>query len=629
MEPRRRPQTVRRRPRRGSLERPINGRAVRGTLLLVALPLLVASFTVARPEALPAPELPPRFDGQSAGALAAELASEHPDRSPGSSGAIGAARWFSEQLSLFGFRTRSDVWREHVPGLGDVQLRNLVAVVPGRSTDAIVVLAHRDTTGTDPGANDNASGTAALIELARGFAASDTTAGRARPRHTLVLVSTDGGAFGGLGAERFAHTSPYRGRLLAVVALRALASPARPRLVIAGDAPLSPAAALVRTAAVRVLERSGDEPERPGALRQLVDLGYPVVLAEQAAFVAQGVPAVTLTTAGDRPPPAFGDTVERLAEPAAARRLQELGSATDALIGSLDSGLSLAGGDSSYLYLGERVVRGWSIQLVLVCLLAPFFVGAVDLFARLRRRRIPLVPAVRSLQVRLGFWAFVGLILVATTVVGLFPTEPSRPVSPATDAAHAWPVAGLAVAGVLTAASWLLFRERLLPRRTVGLEEQLAGYSVGLLGLGVVALTVAAVNPYALIFVLPSLYAWLWLPQLAMRAAWSRVMLFALGLSGPLLGLIGLARRYDLGVDVLPYALRLATTGYTAPATVVLVLAWAAAAGQLGALSVGRYTPYPDAAERPRRGLLRRFTGVLAAARRGRGAAPARDTATG
>ena len=78
--------------------------------------------------------------------------------------------------------------------------------------------------------------------------------------------------------------------------------------------------------------------------------------------------------------------------------------------------------------------------------------------------------------------------------------------SPATDAAHAWPVAGLAVAGVLTAAGWLLFRERLLPRRTVGLEQQLAGYSVGLLGLGVVALTVAAVNPYALIFVLPSLY---------------------------------------------------------------------------------------------------------------------------
>ena len=48
---------------------------------------------------------------------------------------------------------------------------------------------------------------------------------------------------------------------------------------------------LVRTAAVRVLERSGDEPERAGALRQLVDLGYPVVLAEQAAFVARGVPA--------------------------------------------------------------------------------------------------------------------------------------------------------------------------------------------------------------------------------------------------------------------------------------------------------------------------------------------------
>ena len=100
-------------------------------------------------------------------------------------------------------------------------------------------------------------------------------------------------------------------------------------------------------------------------------------------------------------------------------------------------------------------------------------------------------------------------------------------------------------------------------------------------------------------------------------------------MSGPLLGLIGLARRYDLGLDVLPYALRLATTGYTAPATVVLLLAWAAAAGQLGALAVGRYAPYPDAEERPRRGLLQQLTGVFAAARRRRGATPARDTATG
>ena len=50
------------RPRRGSLERPINARMYRGTWLLVALPLLLAAFTVARPQPLPPPALPPAFD---------------------------------------------------------------------------------------------------------------------------------------------------------------------------------------------------------------------------------------------------------------------------------------------------------------------------------------------------------------------------------------------------------------------------------------------------------------------------------------------------------------------------------------------------------------------------------------
>ena len=47
---------------------------VRGTWLLVALPLLLAAFTVSRPQALPAPTLPPAFDAAVAGGLARELA---------------------------------------------------------------------------------------------------------------------------------------------------------------------------------------------------------------------------------------------------------------------------------------------------------------------------------------------------------------------------------------------------------------------------------------------------------------------------------------------------------------------------------------------------------------------------
>ena len=66
------PRSSRRRPRRGSLERPVSGRLYRGTWLLVGIPLLVAAFSVHKPGPLPTPQpaLPASFDGPSAIALA-------------------------------------------------------------------------------------------------------------------------------------------------------------------------------------------------------------------------------------------------------------------------------------------------------------------------------------------------------------------------------------------------------------------------------------------------------------------------------------------------------------------------------------------------------------------------------
>src|ERR671935_2571561 len=81
----------RRRPRPGSLERPVNGRIYRGTWLLLGLPLLVAAFSVARPVPLPPPPLSSGFDGENAAALAEDLAEHYPNRFPGTAGAPGAA----------------------------------------------------------------------------------------------------------------------------------------------------------------------------------------------------------------------------------------------------------------------------------------------------------------------------------------------------------------------------------------------------------------------------------------------------------------------------------------------------------------------------------------------------------
>jgi Peptidase family M28 len=600
-----RPRKPHARPRRGSLERPVNARSVRGTLLLVALPLLVCAFTLARPDPLPAPDLPAVFDVGTAAELATQLASENPDRSPGSPGAAGAARWFRQQLGLYGFDARVDRWNQHVPGKGVVPLENLVVAVPGRTSDAIVVMANRDNTGTGPGANDNASGTAALVELLRAYATPAGSQAPARPEHTLLFVSTDGGAYGALGANRFAATSPYRNRVVAAFSLRALASAAKPRLEIAADAPRSPSAALARTAATRVLEQTGDEPGRPRALRQLIDLGFPLTLGEQGPFLARGIPALTLTTAGDRPERGFTDTADVLTEPAAVRRYEQLGRAAQNLLLSLDASLDVGRADSTYVYLGRALVRGWAVELVLLFLLVPYLVGAVDLFARCRRRRIPLAPAMRSLRSRLAFWAYAGVVVLLASFAGLFPRGDARPLPPDGPGAPDWSVLGWAVLGVLLAAGWLVSRERLLPRRNIVAAERLAGYSVALLALGVVALTVAAINPFALLFLVPSLYAWLWLPQLHESSRTARWALYAVGFAGPLLPIVSIADRFGIGLDAIQYTFDLFTVGYAAPVTIAVLLGWAATAGQLGALVSGRYAPYPDAKERGPRGPLR------------------------
>ena len=233
------PTRRRRRARRGSLERPISGRTYRGTWLLVAFPLLLAAFTVTRPAPLPRPDLPPAFDTQGARQLARDLARTWPERSPKTAGAAGAATWFRDQLRPYGFVIRSDRFTAAIAGRGRLPFENLVAVVPGRSPSAIVVVAHGTTAESGSGANDNASGTAALIEIARSYAnpAASSTAPstrRVRPAHTIVFLSTDGGALGSLARHISPSTRRSRRDIVAVIDLDAIAGPGRARLEFAG-----------------------------------------------------------------------------------------------------------------------------------------------------------------------------------------------------------------------------------------------------------------------------------------------------------------------------------------------------------------------------------------------------------
>ncbi|MBD0348913.1 MAG: M28 family peptidase, partial [Thermoleophilia bacterium] len=527
----------RRRPR--SADRPVNARLYRIALAGAAVAALAVSFAIAHPDPLPVGP-PPAFDATAALDAAAAIARQFPDRAPGTPGAARAADFVARELALSGYSVERDRFTASIAGRGDAPLENLVATARGRSARTIVVVAHRDDVGVGPGADVNASGTAALLELARIYGpATEGGGGAVVPTHTIVFLSTDGGAFGGLGAQRFARAARPR-RIVAAVNLVAVAGRKRARLEIAGETARSPASTLVLTAAARIREQTGEAPRRTGVLGQLIDLAFPLSFYDHAPFVAHDVPAVTITTASARPPEPFGDGPERLS----AGRLAELGASAQALVESLDQGLELAAGPASYLYLGSRIAAGWAIQLALLAVLAAFLLVLADLVLRAARRGVAFVPALRSFARRLGFWLAAAGAFWLFGAAGAWADGPDRPISPHTDAAGDWAVRAVGLYCVLLLAGWLIARTRLLPERDAAPEDELGGYAVALLGVAVLGIATVVANPYALLFVLPSAHAWLWLPQLRESSSWLRVGVFALGLAGPLVLLGSLAIRF-------------------------------------------------------------------------------------
>ncbi len=598
------PPPERRRSRPGSLERPINGRLYRGAWLLVGLPLLLLAFGVAHPPALHSlKSLPPAFDASQAASIARDLATTYPDRRPGTPDAKGAAAWFRRQLEPYGFKVRSEPFATTIDGRRTT-LVNLVTAKRGIgiSPPEIIVMAHRDDSGTGNGLNDNASGTAALIELARSYAPT-AAAQRVKVPYTLVFLSTDGAVDGARGAAQFAAEQEGHAKILGVVNLDSIAGHGRPRLVFGADTSRSPAPGLLETLRAALAHRGNGEPARPSALQQLVSLGFPFDPYEQAPFVSRGIPAVTMTTAAARPPNGRGRGT-RLD----VAHLGVIGLAAEDTVDSLEQGVSLAQGPASYIFLGSRLIRGWALEIVLVAMLLPFLAAAVDLFARCRRRRIRIAPALRSFRSRLGFWAWVGAVFLFFRAIGLWGGEDGH--APPLDSVS-WPLGTIAALALLAGAGWLVARSRLLPTRPIQPEERLAGYSGALLALAVVGLLLAATNPFALIFVLPSLHAWLWLPQVQNRRPAVRAGVLLVGFSGIAYLAWSFAGHYGLGWDAPWYIVKLFAVGYAPFPLFVIGIVWLAAAGQVAALAANRYAPYPAPGERPRRGPVRELIRTL------------------
>ena len=575
--------TIHQRSWRVTAARTIDIRLVRKASLLLVPSVVILALAVSRPEPLPAPPLPPSFDGSIAASLARELAAQHPVRTPGSAGAGGARRWLRDRLSPYGFRVQEDAWVEDVQGLGPTRLRNLSVVIPGTLETSLVFVAHLD--NDMDGGGDNATGVAALIELARAFAVGATANARPRrPLHRLVFLWTDGEAHGSLGARRFAARESLA---TTAVVLDGVAGGAV-RISVSGERHRVAAPALVRTVAERIAAETGVWSRLPSIASQLVALGVPAAGGEHAVLLGRGIATVSVSTGPEQRSRAGADI------PAVdAAALGRLGAGLDSALTALDAAVQLPRATAPGLHVGARAVPGWALQVLLLCAVAPFLVATLDLLSRCRRRGIALAPAVRGIRCRAWPWLGTAGALWVGVLVGELPGRGAPLPVPSLAGIDPTPLVTLAVAGIV----WVVAAARAVLRRehavVAGEAERAAGWAVALTVLLAVAILVAAANPFTLVFLVPSLAAWLILAAVPPTRAAVADCLFGFGLAGPCAGLAVVGGGLELGARTPLYLAAQLTTGAIPWLAIPAAVLWAAAAGQVAALARGSYAETP------------------------------------
>jgi hypothetical protein len=524
-----------------------DGRIYRAGLAMVALAVVVLGFSFQDQAApLASPLAPDAFNGQNVSNTINRLAAAYPSRLPGSQADRRLAQEVSRSFRLSGFSNSvsQDTFAAQT-ALGSRTLRNVVAARPGIQSGSVVVVAARDAHGTPAAAA--LSGTAIELELARDLAGETL-------HHTIVLASISG-TQGTAGAMRLA--AQLAGPVDAVIVLGDLGSAhVRQPIVIPWSSAQRVAPPLLRnTVASQLTKQAALNTGGTGVFGQFAHLAFPLTLSNQAPFDARGVPAVTVSVSGEAGPgPA--------AALGSAEQMNTLGRAVLSTVGALDGAASVPA-PSAYLLVSGKVVPGWAISLLVLALIAPVVMTAVDGLARARRHGQTVW---RWLVVVLSAstpFLLVALVVLAARVLGVLGVAPPAAVAPGAVAAGVGGIVTIVVACLAAVAGFLVIRPVVL-RFAAGtatgrraLNDSREGVVAALFVVAcLVVLTVWLLNPFAALLAVPALHVWLLAatPDLRLRPS-VRGLLWLLGL----LPLVLLAAYYAW------------TLGYSAPQ-----LVWAA-----------------------------------------------------
>lgn len=154
------------------------------------------------------------FSAARAEEVLARLLGDGAPRTPGSPAHAAFRERLLAEIGRLGLKAEVDEGVACAPHGSCARLVNVLAELPGaRQGPAVLLTAHTDSVGAGPGASDDASGVAALLEAARALLAAPR-------RNPVLLLFDDGEEDGLLGAELFAR-SPRARTVGAVVNLEA------------------------------------------------------------------------------------------------------------------------------------------------------------------------------------------------------------------------------------------------------------------------------------------------------------------------------------------------------------------------------------------------------------------------
>jgi hypothetical protein len=505
----------------------LNGRLYRVAFVPFLLALAVAAFSLTgRPPALSSTLAPDAFNGARAFADLGSLATQYPDRRPGSAGDDALATHVAHTFEGLGGTAGGgfSVRTLHSAGQtidGERQLTTVIAQRPGSTNDApIVILAHRDAAAR--GSKAELSGTAGLLELARVFATRAT-------KRSIILVSSSGGSGGDAGAAKL--SGELHGPMDAAIVLGDLAGAhaRRPFMVPYSDGYGSASLQLQRTLGDAITHEAGTAPGAPSVLGQLAHLAFPFAVGEQGVLEAHGIPSVLVQVSSERGPSATA--------PVSAERLEGFGRSVLSAVGALDAAPDISSAPQKGVLLQRQLAPSWAVRLlVLTLLLAPLLL-AIDGLARLRRRRVAVGRwTLWTLSTALPFLAG-AVFAYLLGLLGII-AAPQVPVPPGAMPFGLAAAAAVIAVGLVFALAWLLWG-RLVRRLHWGVhpDPDVAGLPM-LLVLLTVSLILWIVNPYTALLLVPALHLWLLVvsPELRPRRLGS-LGLLALGLA-PLLLLV-------------------------------------------------------------------------------------------